>query len=268
MSGRAKILSIAGSDPSGGAGIQADLKTFAALGCYGMAAISALTAQNTQGVQGVSMVAPDFLAQQIEAIFADIDVDAVKIGMVGAPENARVIGATLATARAKNIVLDPVLVATSGHELGGDVMVAPLQKMFPLARLITPNLIEAARLVGGAGAGGAEDMRALALRLRDLGAPAVLVKGGHLAEGEALDVLYDGADFIEFTAPRIKTRNTHGTGCALSSAIAALLGQGRGLREAVGEAKAWLTRALEAGADLHIGAGHGPPDHFCDFHRA
>jgi len=268
MVGIAKILSIAGSDPSGGAGIQADLKTFSALGCYGMAAISALTAQNTQGVRAVSMVAPDFLAQQIEAIFADIDVDAVKIGMIGAPDNARVIGAALSSARAKNIVLDPVLVATSGHELGGDVMVAPLQEMFPLARLITPNLIEAARLVGGAGPGGAEDMRALALRLRDLGAPAVLVKGGHLAEGDALDLLYDGEDFIEFTAPRVATRNTHGTGCALSSAIAALLGTGRGLREAVGEAKAWLTRALQAGAALRIGAGHGPPDHFCDFRRS
>ncbi|MCW2314623.1 hydroxymethylpyrimidine/phosphomethylpyrimidine kinase [Rhodoblastus acidophilus] len=268
MGGIAKILSIAGSDPSGGAGIQADLKTFAALGCYGMAAISALTAQNTQGVRAVSMVAPDFLAQQIEAIFADIDVDAVKIGMIGAPDNARVIGAALSSARAKNIVLDPVLVATSGHELGGDVMVAPLQKMFPLARLVTPNLIEAARLAGGQGANAVEDMRALALRLHGLGAAAVLVKGGHLAEGDALDLLYDGEDFIEFTAPRVATRNTHGTGCALSSAIAALLGTGRGLREAVGEAKAWLTRALQAGAALRIGAGHGPPDHFCDFRRS
>lgn len=259
----AKILSIAGSDPSGGAGIQADLKTFAAFGCYGMAAISALTAQNTLGVQGVSVVPADFVGQQIDSIFADIAVDAVKIGMVGAPQNAAAIAGALSRAKAQNIVLDPVLVATSGHELGGDVMAAPLQKMFLLARVVTPNLIEAARLLGGGAAPSADDMRDLALRLHALGAPAVLVKGGHL-EGDALDLLYDGARFYEFTAPRVPTRNTHGTGCALSSAIAALLGQGFALPEAVGAAKAWLTRALKAGAEIHIGGGHGPPHHFCD----
>ncbi|MBB4197258.1 bifunctional hydroxymethylpyrimidine kinase/phosphomethylpyrimidine kinase [Rhodoblastus sphagnicola] len=265
----AKILSIAGSDPSGGAGIQADLKTFAAFGCYGMAAISALTAQNTRGVQAVSVVPADFVKRQIESVFADIAVDAVKIGMIGGPANAFAIAEALAGARAKNIVLDPVLVATSGDALGGPAMRAPLQKMLPLARLTTPNLVEAAILADGASGGeklarGVEDMRALALRLCALGAPAVLIKGGHLSEGDALDLLYDGENFAEFTAPRIKTRNTHGTGCALSSAIAALLGQGRGLSEAVGGAKAWLTRALQAGADVHIGAGHGPPHHFCD----
>ncbi|MCW2272526.1 bifunctional hydroxymethylpyrimidine kinase/phosphomethylpyrimidine kinase [Rhodoblastus acidophilus] len=261
--GGAKILSIAGSDPSGGAGIQADLKTFAAFGCYGMAAISALTAQNTLGVQAVSVVPADFVAKQIESVFADIAVDAVKIGMVGAPENATAIAEALSRAKAQNIVLDPVLVATSGHELGGDVMAAPLRKIFSLARVVTPNLIEAARLVGGGEARGLEDMRNLALRLHALGAPTVLVKGGHL-DGDALDLLYDGAQFHEFTAPRVPTRNTHGTGCALSSAIAALLGQGFLLAEAVGGAKAWLTRALQAGAEIHIGAGHGPPHHFCD----
>ncbi|MCW2284445.1 hydroxymethylpyrimidine/phosphomethylpyrimidine kinase [Rhodoblastus acidophilus] len=263
MTAAAKILSIAGSDPSGGAGVQADLKTFAAFGCYGMAAISALTAQNTLGVQGVSVVPADFVAQQIDSIFADIAVDAVKIGMIGAPENATAIASALSRAKAKNIVLDPVLVATSGHQLGGDVMAAPLQKMFALARVVTPNLIEAARLLGGGEARGLDDMRDLALRLRALGAPAVLVKGGHL-QGDALDLLYDGAQFHQFTALRVPTRNTHGTGCALSSAIAALLGLGFALPDAVGRAKAWLTRALQAGAEIHIGGGHGPPHHFCD----
>jgi hydroxymethylpyrimidine/phosphomethylpyrimidine kinase len=259
----AKILSIAGSDPSGGAGLQADLKTFAAFGCYGMAAVSALTAQNTQGVQAVRLVPADFVRAQIDSIFADIAVDAVKIGMIGAPQNAVAIAGALLHARAKNIVLDPVLVATSGDSLGGDAMVAPLRKMFAMARVVTPNLVEAARLAGG-GAAGAADMRALALRLHGFGAPAVLVKGGHLPEGDALDLLYDGAQFFEFSAPRVNTRNTHGTGCALSSAIAALLGRGRSLNEAVADAKAWLTRALAAGADMRIGAGHGPPHHFCD----
>jgi hydroxymethylpyrimidine/phosphomethylpyrimidine kinase len=262
MAGIAKVLSIAGSDPSGGAGIQGDLKTFSALGCYGMAAISALTAQNTLGVQAVSLVPPDFLEKQIDSVFSDMDVDAVKIGMIGSPANAEVIAQALARHKAQNIVLDPVLAASAGHDLGGEALVAPLRaKLFPLARLVTPNLMEAAQLAGERMAGGPGDMRALALRLHALGAPAVLVKGGHLPEGDAFDLLYDGAEFVEFTAPRVATRNSHGTGCALSSAIAALLGQGRALKQAVGEAKAWLTGALEAGVDLHVGAGHGPPHH-------
>jgi hydroxymethylpyrimidine/phosphomethylpyrimidine kinase len=268
MTGIAKILSIAGSDPSGGAGIQGDLKTFAAFGCYGMAAITALTAQNTLGVQAVSVVPADFVKKQIESVFADIAVDALKIGMIGAPDNAVAIAETLSRAKARNLVVDPVLAASAGHDLGGDVLAAPLRgKLFPLARLVTPNLIEAALLAGERMAATPGDMRALALRLHGLGAPAVLVKGGHLPEGDAFDLLYDGADFTEFSAPRVATRNSHGTGCALSSAIAALLGQGRELVEAVSEAKAWLTRALEAGADMRIGAGHGPPHHFCDLWR-
>ena len=259
----AKILSIAGSDPSGGAGIQADLKTFAAFGCYGMAAISALTAQNTLGVQAVSVVPAEFVAKQVEAVFSDIAVDAVKIGMIGAPANARAIAEVLGRHKARNIVVDPVLAASAGHDLGGDAMAAPLREMFPLARLVTPNLMEAALLAGERMPAGPGDMRALALRFFALGAPAVLIKGGHL-DGDAFDLLYDGAQFHEFTAPRVATRNSHGTGCALSSAIAALLGQGLALAEAVGGAKAWLTRALIAGAEIRIGAGHGPPHHFCD----
>jgi hydroxymethylpyrimidine/phosphomethylpyrimidine kinase len=263
MTGVAKILSIAGSDPSGGAGVQGDIKTFSALGAYGMAAITALTAQNTLGVQGVRAVEPDFVAAQIDSVFADIKVDAVKIGMIGSVGNVAAIAAQLQRHRARNVVLDPVMVATGGHSLGGDELVAPIrERLFPLARLVTPNLIEAALLAGDRMPEGPGDMRALALKLHALGAPAVLVKGGHLADGAAYDLLYDGAAFTEFSAPRIATRNTHGTGCLLSSAIAARLGQGAGLKQAVDDAKAFLSGALEAGRTFEIGAGHGPPYHF------
>jgi hydroxymethylpyrimidine/phosphomethylpyrimidine kinase len=263
MSRLAKILTIAGSDPSGGAGAQGDLKTFSALGCYGMAVLSALTAQNTLGVQGVHVVPAAFVAAQIEAIFADISVDAVKIGMIGAAANVDSIATQLRRFGAKNVVLDPVLVATSGHSLGGEELVTPIrEKLFPLARLVTPNLIESALLAGGRMPENALDMRAIALKIHALGAPAVLVKGGHLPDGEAFDLLYDGADFTEFSAPRVATRNTHGTGCMLSAAIAARLGQGADLREAVGDAKKFLSGALAAGATMEIGAGHGPPQPF------
>lgn len=263
MTGVAKVLSIAGSDPSGGAGAQGDLKTFSALGAYGMAALTALTAQNTLGVQGVHNVPADFVTAQIESIFADIKVDAVKIGMIGTIANVAAIAAQLKRFHAKNVVLDPVMVATGGHSLGGDELVEPIrEKLFPLARLVTPNLIEAALLAGDRMAEGPGDMRALALKLHALGAPAVLVKGGHLPEGDAYDLLYDGSEFTEFAAPRLATRNTHGTGCALSAAIAARLGQGAGLKQAVADAKAFLGGALAAGRDFEIGAGHGPPQHF------
>lgn len=259
----AKILSIAGSDPSGGAGIQGDLKTFSAFGCYGMAAMTALTAQNTLGVQAVQPVAADFVAAQIDSVFSDIKVDAVKIGMIGAPENVAAIAGQLERHAARNIVLDPVLAATGGKSLGGDELVAPIiAQLFPLARLVTPNLMESALFAGGRMAENPDEMRAAALKLHALGARAVLVKGGHLPGGAACDLLYDGADFVEFSAPRVVTRNSHGTGCALSSAIAARLGQGAGLKEAVADAKAFLTAALQAGATLDIGAGQGPPHHF------
>ncbi|WP_374547500.1 bifunctional hydroxymethylpyrimidine kinase/phosphomethylpyrimidine kinase [Rhodoblastus sp.] len=263
MTGVAKVLSIAGSDPSGGAGAQGDLKTFSALGAYGMAALTALTAQNTLGVQGVHNVPAEFVAAQIESIFSDIKVDAVKIGMIGTVANVAAIAAQLKRFHAKNVVLDPVMVATGGHSLGGDELVEPIrEKLFPLARLVTPNLIEAALLAGDRMAEGPGDMRALALKLHALGAPAVLVKGGHLPEGDAYDLLYDGAEFTEFAAPRLATRNTHGTGCALSAAIAARLGRGASLKQAIADAKAFLGGALAAGRDFEIGAGHGPPQHF------
>ncbi len=259
----ARILSIAGSDPSGGAGVQGDIKTFSALGCYGMAAITALTAQNTLGVQAVQTVQADFVAAQIDSIFSDIAVDAVKIGMIGAPDNVAAVAGALRRHAARNVVLDPVLAASGGHSLGGDALVAPIRaQLFPLARLVTPNLMESALFAGGRMAETPDEMRAVALKLHALGAPAVLVKGGHLPGAAAYDLLYDGADFFEFSAPRVVTRNSHGTGCALSSAIAARLGQDARLEEAVADAKAFLSAALEAGAALDIGAGHGPPHHF------
>lgn len=263
MTELAKILAIAGSDPSGGAGAQGDIKTFSAFGCYGMAALTALTAQNTLGVQAVQSVAADFVAAQIASIFSDIKVDAVKIGMIGEAGNVEAIATQLRRFDAKNVVLDPVMVASGGHSLGGEQLVAPIrERLFPLTRLVTPNLMESALLAGGRMPENASDMRAMALRLHALGAPAVLVKGGHLPDGEAIDLLYDGANFTEFSAPRLTTRNTHGTGCALSAAIAARLGQGATLTQAVGDAKKFLSAALAAGATLAIGAGHGPPQHF------
>jgi hydroxymethylpyrimidine/phosphomethylpyrimidine kinase len=259
----ARILSIAGSDPSGGAGIQGDVKTFSALGCYGMAAVTALTAQNTLGVQAVEPVRADFVAAQIDSIFADIAVDAVKIGMIGGPDNVAAIAGALRRHAARNVVLDPVLAASGGRSLGGDALIAPIRaQLFSLARLVTPNLMESALFAGGRMAENPEEMRAVAQKLHALGAPAVLVKGGHLAGGAAYDLLYDGAEFFEFSAPRVVTRNSHGTGCALSSAIAARLGQGARLQDAVADAKAFLSAALEAGKTLDVGAGHGPPHHF------
>jgi hydroxymethylpyrimidine/phosphomethylpyrimidine kinase len=269
MIGMANILSIAGSDPSGGAGAQGDLKTFSALGCYGMAALSALTAQNTLGVQAVQAVSPDFVAAQIESIFSDIKVDAVKIGMIGSAANVEPIAEELRRYAAANIVLDPVMVASGGHSLGGEDLVAPILKLlFPLVRLVTPNLMESALLAGGRMPENPCDMREIALKIHGLGAAAVLVKGGHLPEGDAYDLLYDGANFIEFSALRLATRNTHGTGCTLSAAIAARLGQGASLEQAVGDAKDFLGAALVAGEAMEIGAGHGPPQHFFNLWKA
>ncbi len=257
------VLSIAGSDPSGGAGIQADLKTFSALGCYGMAAITALTAQNTQGVSGVHVPPASFVADQIDAIFADINVAAVKIGMLANAEIVACVGAALARHNPPVIVLDPVLVATSGHALGSvGVAEAIRQHLFPLATLITPNLPEAAVLAGMEEAVDVAGLEGLASRLHEQGARAVLVKGGHLTGDSADDVLFDGARLTRFSAPRVDTPNTHGTGCTLSSAIAAHLARGMELEEAIRAAKAYLTAALEASGELDVGHGHGPVHHF------
>jgi hydroxymethylpyrimidine kinase/phosphomethylpyrimidine kinase len=262
MRGVANILSIAGSDPSGGAGVQADLKTFAAHGAYGMAAITALTAQNTQGVAAVHIPPVEFLAAQLQSVFEDVRVDAVKIGMLASAALVGVVATALARYGARKIVLDPVLVATSGDSLGApDVVDAMRAQLFARAALITPNGPEAARLTDLPEPKSLDDMRACARKLMQAGAPAVLVKGGHGEGAEAIDLLLSPVGEAILTAPRIATRNTHGTGCTLSSAIAARLGQGADLETAVRGAKAYVTNAIRAADGLNVGKGHGPLDH-------
>lgn len=258
------ILSIAGSDPSGGAGIQADLKTFAAFGCYGMAAVTALTAQNTLGVRGIHVPPAAFVADQIAAIFADIRVDAVKIGMLANGEIAEAVADTLQRHRPRYIVLDPVMVATSGDPLLMPEAVETIRgRLLPLASVVTPNLPEAALLLGIPVPEDLAEMREAAQAIHRLGAHAVLVKGGHLAGACSDDVLWDGMRAHILTAPRIATSNTHGTGCTLSSAIAALLPCERDLQASVAKAKAYLTGALQSADQLVVGEGRGPLHHFC-----
>ena len=257
------ILSIAGSDPSGGAGIQADLKTFGALGCYGMAVITALTAQNTCGVSAVHIPPADFVAAQIDAIFADIEVAAVKIGMLATGGIVRVVADRLRHHRAQNIVLDPVLVATSGDSLGApDVVTAMRAALFPLATLVTPNLPEAARLAEAATPDDLAGMITCGQKMLQQGARGVLVKGGHLKGDVARDVLVQAGQTQVFEAPWLDTLNTHGTGCTLSSAIAVGLGTGMALDTAIAAAKSYLTGALQRSASLNVGHGHGPVQHF------
>ncbi|MFV0360679.1 bifunctional hydroxymethylpyrimidine kinase/phosphomethylpyrimidine kinase [Tropicimonas sp.] len=257
----ATALSIAGSDPSGGAGVQADLKTFSARGVYGMAALTALTAQNTCGVSGVHPVPPAFVARQIGAIFDDIRVDAIKIGMIAGAGVASAVAGVLACYPGP-VVLDPVMVAKGGHPLlPADAVAALKADLLPVATLLTPNLPEAAALLGTEPATTREQMVAQARELAALG-PAVLLKGGHLEGAESPDLLIAGDLVAWFHAPRIETRNTHGTGCTLSAAIAAELAKGHPLPQAVSNAKTWLSGALAAADDLDIGHGHGPTHHF------
>jgi hydroxymethylpyrimidine/phosphomethylpyrimidine kinase len=261
-------LSIAGSDPSGGAGIQADLKTFSALGAYGGAVITALTAQNTHGVTGIHNVPPAFVALQIDTVFADLRVDAVKIGMISTADIARVVATSLRRAGARNVVLDPVMIAKSGHALLDPTAVAALrEELVPLATVITPNLPEAAVLLGGEMPKSLDDMRDAVRALHGLGPAYVYLKGGHLGGAESPDLLYDGTTTVELSAKRVQTANTHGTGCTLSSAIAALLPQRPDVRRAVEDAKAYLTGAIAAGDHLHVGGGHGPVHHFYSIWR-
>lgn len=256
------LLSIAGSDPSGGAGVQADLKTFSAFGCYGMAAITAITAQNTQGVTGVFPLAPDIVAAQIEAVMSDITPDAIKIGMVATPEIAQAVAETLARYAARNIVFDPVLAPTQGVSLASaGLEKALIATLLPLANLVTPNLHEASALTKTPRAANADEMAAQGRALIQAGARAVLVTGGDL-DGEPIDVLIEGGERRVFRGRRIETRHTHGTGCALSSAIACELAKGAPLIDAIAVAKAWLEGALEAAKSLDLSDGRGPPHHF------
>lgn len=261
-------LSIAGSDPSGGAGIQADLKAISANGAYAMAALTALTAQNTQGVSGIFLVPPAFVADQISAVFEDIRVDAVKVGMIATAQIAVAVADALKDRAAVPIVLDPVMIAKGGAALLRDDAVAVLRdRLLPLATVLTPNLPEAAHLLGQQPATTRESMAAQGAALVALGCRAVLMKGGHLNGSESPDCLVTAQAVQWFEAPREATRNTHGTGCTLSSALAAHLARGWSLSEAVGAAKAYVAEAIRQADDLSVGSGHGPTHHFAAFYK-
>lgn len=258
------LLTIAGSDSSGGAGIQADLKTFAAHGTFGMSVITAVTAQNTCGVTMVQDIDAAVVAAQIEAVFEDIRVDAVKIGMVSQPEIIKTIAACLRKYAPKIIVVDPVMISKSGYPLLQPEACATLiQELLPLATLVTPNLPEA-EAITGMKVERKEEMRPVAEKILSLGAKAVLVKGGHLNDS-ADDLLFDGTNEIWFPGTRIETKNTHGTGCTLSSSLAANLAKGLSLQEAVAASKAYVTEAIAH--SLAIGSGCGPTHHFVDLYR-
>ena len=254
------MLTVAGSDSGGGAGIQGDLKTIALLGSYGASALTALTAQNTRGVSAIHPVPPAFLSQQIEAVLSDLPIDVVKVGMLFSPENAVILADRLAAHQVRMVVLDPVMSAKGGTPLLQDDALALLkQRLIPRCYLLTPNIPEAERLTG-LSITDASGMELAARALHLMGARNVLVKGGHLSEGIVTDILFDGAGFTRFSAPRTLSRNTHGTGCALASAIASFLAQGEPLPGAVLRAKLFITRAIKYAHPL--GKGHGPVNHY------
>jgi len=259
-----KVLTIAGSDSCGGAGIQADLKTFSAHGVYGMSVITAVTAQNTQGVFGVLDITPEMIERQIEAVLDDISVDAVKLGMVANSKTIKIIAQALEKYQIKNLVVDPVMVSKSGyHLLQPEAKHALAKYLIPMATVVTPNLFEAEAITGMRVAT-LDQMKKAAIQINKMGAKHVLVKGGHL-EGDAIDVLYDGDDFQYFNSPRIHTQNTHGTGCTLSSAIASNLANEMNISLAVEKAKEYITIAIEQ--SFSIGKGVGPTHHFYELYR-
>lgn len=254
-----KVLTIAGSDSSGGAGIQADLKTFSAHGVFGMSVITAVTAQNTQGVFAVQDISPDMIASQLDAIFTDIEVDAVKIGMVSQIETIKVIAEKLRQYNPKHIVVDPVMVSKSGYDLlSPDAKETLIKELIPLATVVTPNLPEA-EVITGNKISTLEEMKAAAVEIYTMGAKAVLVKGGHL-EDDATDLSFDGTHFTYFRGSRIQSNNTHGTGCTLSSAITSNLANEDELVDAIRQAKNYITTAIKH--SFSIGKGVGPVHHF------
>ncbi|HWP26684.1 MAG TPA: bifunctional hydroxymethylpyrimidine kinase/phosphomethylpyrimidine kinase [Xanthobacteraceae bacterium] len=256
-------VTIAGSDSGGGAGIQADLKTFSALGVYGASVITALTAQNTLGVRAIHDAPPDFIAAQIDAVFSDLEVKAVKIGMLSRAATIETVANGIDRHSMRNVVLDPVMVAASGDRLLAQDAVAALRLMLiPRALVITPNLPEAAALLDAPIAKDEAEMQGQARALLKLGAKAVLIKGGHGEGAESIDLLIDAGSVVRLAAPRVPTANTHGTGCTLSSAIAAELAKGRALADAVRAAKTYITAAIKAADRLQIGKGRGPVHHF------
>ncbi len=260
-------LTIAGSDSSGGAGIQADLKTFAALGVYGASVLTALTAQNTKGVTGIHLVPPEFVTAQIDAVFGDLDVGAVKIGMVAQLAAIEKIAAALKRWSPRHVVLDPVMVATSGDRLlSADAVEALRTTLVPRATILTPNLPEAAALLDEPVAASVSAIGDQGRRLVAMGCPAVLIKGGHGEGPESIDYLVDRDGVTALPGPRIATANTHGTGCSLSSAIAAELAKGADLQAAVRSAKAWVSAAIAEADRFTVGHGHGPIHHFHKFY--
>lgn len=256
----ARALTIAGSDSGGGAGIQADLKTFTAFGVYGMSAITAITAQNTVGVFGIEELPLALIAGQLDAVLTDIGADAAKTGMLSSGAIVRLVAAKVAEHAVLNLVIDPVMVAKSGDSLlSEDAQTAVREALLPLALVTTPNVPEAEALTGRT-IEGIADMRAAAKELAARGVRWVVIKGGHLPDEEAaVDVVYDGHDFTELRSPRFPTKNTHGTGCTFAAAITAGLAQGREPPEAIRRAKAYVSRAIET--SLALGHGHGPTNH-------
>ncbi len=266
MKSHFRTLTIAGSDSGGGAGIQADLKTFSALGCFGMSAITALTAQNTRVVTGIFPVPPQFIAQQMDAVLDDIGVDAVKIGMLHSPEVIKIVAQKLVEKKCPHIVLDPVMISKSGDKLLQEDAVNALKKyLIPLASIITPNLPEASVLLDRR-VETPEDMPGASKDLSTLGCSNILVKGGHLTGESCADLLYQKKydTITEYPGQRINTPNSHGTGCTLSSAIAANLAKGVDIKTAVNNSKIYIRGAIAAGADYQTGEGHGPVNHFYD----
>jgi hydroxymethylpyrimidine/phosphomethylpyrimidine kinase len=262
-----RVLTIAGSDSSGGAGIQADLKTFSALGCSGMSVITALTAQNTKGVTSVHAVPAAFVEDQLEAVLSDMGADAVKIGMVYSAEVIEAVARQLRKHSAKNVVLDPVMAAQSGDRLLLDEAIEAMKELLmPLATVLTPNLPEASAFLD-CRIRTPENMRQAARGLAPYGAKSILLKGGHLDDVDSADLFYVCPEdrFVVLKGERIDTRNDHGTGCTLSSAIASYLARGLPLEKAVRKAKEYLTKAIRAGAEYEIGKGHGPVHHFHEF---
>jgi hydroxymethylpyrimidine/phosphomethylpyrimidine kinase len=259
-----KVLTIAGSDSGGGAGIQADLKTSSAIGCYGMSVITALTAQNTKGVHGIHAIPPAFAVLQIEAVLTDIGADAIKIGMLYSAELIAAVAEALQKHGARKIVLDPVMVAQSGDKLLQDDAIEAIKShLMPLADVVTPNIPEASVLCGRQ-LERWKDIENAAETLAQHGSQSILIKGGHGDEDKSTDLLFLAGEnrFISFAAERITTNNNHGTGCTLSSAIASYMAQGEDIESAVQKAKTFMNRAIAAGADYKIGHGHGPVHHF------
>lgn len=259
-----KVLTIAGSDCSGGAGIQADLKTFSAHGVFGMSVIAAVTAENTQRVIDVQNISPDIIGKQIDAVFEDIEVDAVKIGMISEIEGIKEVASKLREYKPKNIVLDPVMVSKTGYSLMNPNAVETLIKeLIPVVSVITPNIPEA-EIISNIKIQTVEDMEKAAKIIYNMGPKNVLIKGGHLT-GDATDILYDGKEFVYLKSERINTKNTHGTGCTLSSSIASNLALGMNIKEAVEHAKKYITTAIEH--SLPIGHGSGPTNHFYELYK-